>query len=144
MKFLNRQAVCLHWWGYSLFWGGGRGRSYGEFEIALLILFRVRKGIVRVTFLNWCVGCLDDSNEALYIPVYQETFASLVPYALRLRYCGQLKLTQVVTLRLFVHDTGRHWRKTWRHTCALKFLGEVYSLLVSMEITRANVVHSKL
>ena len=32
--------------------GGARGRSYGEFEIALLILFRVRKGIVKVALLN--------------------------------------------------------------------------------------------
>ena len=38
--------------GIVFFWGGGRGRSYGEFEIALLILFRVRKGIVKVALLN--------------------------------------------------------------------------------------------
>lgn len=35
-----------------VFLGGGRGRSYREFEIALLILFRVRKGIVKVALLN--------------------------------------------------------------------------------------------
>ena len=38
--------------GIVFFLGGGRGRSYGEFEIALLILFRVRKGIVKVALLN--------------------------------------------------------------------------------------------
>ena len=102
MKIFNRQAVRLHWWRYRFSAGGGRGRSYGEFEIALLILFRVRKGIVKVAFLNWCVRCLTRH----YIMYISRNFCQSIPMRVTITI---LELTQADPSSNLALLRARHW-----------------------------------